>query len=83
LSNTQFELKGLTYAPNPVESDLSLKSDDLIDSVSVYNLLGQLVSFKKCNATIIQIDLETLNSGCYFVNVTSENKQSTIKIEKK
>jgi hypothetical protein len=83
LNNAQFELKGLTYAPNPVESDLSLKSDDIIDSVSVYNLLGQLVSFKKCNTTAIQINVEALNSGCYFVNVTSENKKSTIKIEKK
>lgn len=83
LSNTQFELKRVTYAPNPVESNLSLKSDDIIDSVSVYNQLGQLVSFKKCNANTVQIDVEKLNSGCYFVNVTSENKKSTIKIEKK
>lgn len=83
LNNAQFELKRVTYAPNPVEGNLSLKSDDIIDSVSVYNQLGQLVSFKKCNANTVQIDVEKLNSGCYFVNVTSENKQSTIKIEKK
>ena len=83
LSSPQFELKGLTYAPNPVATNLSIHSDDTIDSYSIYNLLGQLVVSKKCNATSLQIDVTSLNSGNYFVKLTSENKQSTIKIEKK
>ena len=83
LSNEQFELKGLTFAPNPVATNLSIKSDDVIDSYSIYNLLGQLVVSKKCNATSLQVDLTALNSGNYFVKLTSENKQSTIKIEKR
>ena len=83
LSNEQFELKGLTYAPNPVATNLSIHSDDTIDSYSIYNLLGQLVVSKKCNATSLQVDLTALNAGNYFVKLTSENKQSTIKIEKK
>ena len=83
LSSPQFELKGLTFAPNPVATNLSIHSDDTIDSYSIYNLLGQLVVSKKCNATSLQIDVTSLNSGNYFVKLTSENKQSTIKIEKK
>jgi hypothetical protein len=82
LSTDQFELKGLTYAPNPVATDLSIKSDDVIDSISIYNLLGQLVSSKKCNSMTLLLDVTSLNSGNYFVKLTSENKQSTIKIEK-
>ena len=83
LSSPQFELKGLTYAPNPVATNLSIHSDDTIDSYSIYNLLGQLVVSKKCNATSLQIDVTSLNSCNYFVKLTSENKQTTIKIEKK
>ena len=83
LRSPQFELKGLTFAPNPVATNLSIHSDDTIDSYSIYNLLGQLVVSKKCNATSLQIDVTSLNSGNYFVKLTSENKQSTIKIEKK
>jgi hypothetical protein len=83
LSTEQFELKGLTYAPNPVSTNLSIKSDDMIDSYSIYNLLGQLVVSKKCTSNSIQIDVTSLNSGNYFVKLTSENKQSTIKIERR
>lgn len=83
LSNSQFELKGVSYAPNPVEVNLSVKSDDVIEDVSIYNLLGQLVLTQKCNTTNLQIDVTSLNSGNYFVKLTSQNKQSTIKIEKK
>ena len=83
LNTEQFELKELTYAPNPVATNLSIQSDDVIDSYSIYNLLGQVVASKKCYATTLQIDVTSLNAGNYFVKLTSENKQSTIKIEKR
>ena len=82
LNTEQFELKELTYAPNPVATNLSIQSDDVIDSYSIYNLLGQVVASKKCYATTLQIDVTSLNAGNYFVKLTSENKQSTIKIER-
>jgi hypothetical protein len=84
LANSEFEFKGVLYAPNPVvDTNLSIKADDVIDNISIYNLLGQLVLTKKCNTTNLQIDVTSLNSGNYFIKLTSQNKQSTIKIEKK
>lgn len=82
LSNTQFELKGLTYAPNPVKTNLNIKCDEIIDEVSVYNLLGQLVNQTKVLNSELQVDLSSLKSGNYFVKVSSGSSSSTFKIIK-
>lgn len=82
LSNAQFELKGLTYAPNPVKTNLNIKCDEIIDEVSVYNLLGQLVSKTKALNSELQVDLSSLKSGNYFVKVSSGSSSSTFKIIK-
>ncbi|MEC4003071.1 T9SS type A sorting domain-containing protein [Flavobacterium sp. SUN052] len=83
LNNAQFELKNLSFEPNPVINNLNLKSNEIIDEVLVYNLVGQLILNQKFNKSDVQIDLSTLNSGTYFVKVTSSNKQKTVKIVKK
>jgi hypothetical protein len=82
LSNTQFELKGLTYAPNPVATNLSIKCNEMIDEVKVYNLLGQLVNETKALNSELQLDLSSLKSGNYFVKVSSGSSSSTFKIIK-
>ena len=83
LNNAQFELKNLSFEPNPVINNLDLKSNEIINEVLVYNLVGQLILNQKFNKSDVQIDLSTLNSGTYFVKVSSGNKQKTIKIIKK
>ena len=83
LSNHDFELKGLSYQPNPVISNLNLKSEEIMDSIIVYNLVGQMVLNQNVNKYEAQIDLSILNSGTYFVKVSSTNKQKTFKIVKK
>jgi hypothetical protein len=82
LSNAQFELKGLTYAPNPVATNLSIKCNEIIDEVKVYNLLGQLVNETKALNSELQLDLSSLKSGNYFVKVSSGSSSSTFKIIK-
>lgn len=82
LSNAQFELKGLTYAPNPVATNLNIKCNEIIDEVKVYNLLGQLVNETKAQNSELQLDLSSLKSGNYFVKVSSGSSSSTFKIIK-
>ena len=82
LNNAQFELKGLTYAPNPVTTNLKIKSNEILDDVSVYNLLGQLVNQTKVLNSELQVDLSSLKSGNYFVKVSSGLSSSTFKIIK-
>jgi len=82
LSNAEFELSGLVFAPNPVSNILKIKSDEIINEVSVYNFLGQIVLNKKIVGSEIEIDLTSLNAANYFVKVASGTKNSNFKIVK-
>lgn len=82
LSNAEFELTGLTYAPNPVASQLHVKGNETIDNISFYNLLGQLVHDQKAMDSEVQVDLSELKSGNYFVKVSSGSKNHVFKIIK-
>lgn len=82
LANAEYELSGLVFAPNPVFNILKIKSDEVINEVSVYNFLGQIVLNKKIVGSEIEIDLTSLNAANYFVKVQSGNKNSNFKIAK-
>jgi len=82
LNTAEFELTRLTYAPNPVASQLHLKGNEIIDNIAVYNLLGQLVYNQKALSAELEVDLSELKSGNYFVKVSSGTKTSTLKIVK-
>jgi len=82
LANADFELSGLVFAPNPVSNILKIKCDEVINEVSVYNFLGQIVLNKKTVGSEIEIDLTSLNTANYFVKVQSGNKNSNFKIAK-
>lgn len=76
-------LKNLNFFPNPVKNELNISSILKIDSYQIYNVLGTLVSEGKGTNTLTQVDMSRLNSGLYFVKVTSNNLQTTLKIAKK
>ena len=63
--------------PNPAKDRMTVKAENL-QSVEVYNLVGQLVT----TSTSSVIDLGGLNEGIYFVRVTSEGKAVTKRIVK-
>jgi len=68
--------------PNPVQNVLNVSYDNTIDTVAVYNLLGQQVVAKSVNAKNAQIDLSGLNQGSYIVKLTSNSEVQTMKIIK-
>lgn len=76
-------VKNLNFYPNPVKNDLIISSIFKIDNYQIYNVLGTLVSEGKGSGTLTQVDMSRLNSGLYFVKVTSNNLQTTLKIAKK
>lgn len=55
--------------PNPVANDLFIKTKSLMQSVSVYNMEGQLVYFNKNNDLESTIDLSKLATGIYLLKV--------------
>jgi hypothetical protein len=82
LSNTDFDTNSFIAYPNPVKDVLNVSFEQNISDVTVYNLLGQQVAFKKMNADKGQIDLSNLASGTYLVRVNTENAVKTIKVIK-
>ena len=74
--------KGFTYFPNPVNSTLTLSSQDNIQNISIYNITGQLIINIIPNSNQTQIDLKRLVNGVYFVKATINNELAVFKIIK-
>jgi plastocyanin len=83
LSTEEKFIKNLNFYPNPVKNELTISSIFKIDSYEIYNVLGTLVSEGKGSGVLTQVVMSRLNSGLYFVKVTSKNMQTTLKIAKK
>lgn len=82
LGNDEFDNMNFTYSPNPTSSILNISYSREISEVSVTSILGQTVLTKKTNSTDVQIDLSSLAQATYFVKVTSEGRQKTVKVIK-
>lgn len=65
----------ISIYPNPVTSVVNISVDNL-NSVSVYNAMGQLVYEQNADDDVIKIDVSSWSNGLYYVNVmTSEGKK--------
>ena len=79
-SNT---LEGFTYYPNPTDGVLNLSSKDNIETVTLYNLLGQTVLVNKVGATSTTLDISGLSVGTYMMKATVNGQVGVYKIVKK
>ena len=75
-------LAGFSFHPNPVTDVLSLKATSNIESVAIYNLLGQQVVSSKIGTTTSDINLSSLTTGAYILKVTVNGQTGTYKILK-
>lgn len=72
----------LKYYPNPVNDVLTITNSSDIETLTVINMLGQIIISKQINSNNVQLDLSSLNNGVYFVKIVSEGKNKTLKIIK-
>ncbi|WP_417291679.1 T9SS type A sorting domain-containing protein [Corallibacter sp.] len=70
----------VTLYPNPVSDRLFIKSTEIIKTVTIYNVNGQLI--KEVNTLGKSIDVASLPSGLYFVKINTANGETTKKIIK-
>lgn len=82
LDNPGFAFTHLNYHPNPLRNTLSISNDTTINTIEITSLLGQKMFSQKVNGLQTEIDLSELSSGIYFVKVTSEGQEKTVKIIK-
>jgi hypothetical protein len=72
----------VSFYPNPVENVLHLNSKEVIDSVAVYTVTGQMVSNVTFNENRTELNLSNLASGVYLVKVSSNGSVENLKVVK-
>ncbi|GAA3617711.1 T9SS type A sorting domain-containing protein [Flavivirga amylovorans] len=81
LSTDAFELENaIEFYPNPANTIVNIKSQGLITGIDIFNMIGQKVISRKINSNIIELNVDTLVSGTYFMKVSSRDSSSIHKI---
>ena len=62
--------------PNPVEDKLKISSEQTIQKITIFNLLGQELRATKVNFKSGEIDISALHKGAYFLNLKLINGAS-------
>jgi hypothetical protein len=69
-----------SYYPNPTDNVLNFNSKQVIDGITVRNLLGQQLLIAKPNATSSRVDLSTFPTGMYLIELTSKDQSRVVKV---
>ncbi|NND61822.1 MAG: T9SS type A sorting domain-containing protein, partial [Flavobacteriaceae bacterium] len=75
-------INGFTYHPNPASTTVTLNSVEVIERVSVFNILGQQVIDQEINAISTDINVADLAVGAYIMKVSVNGQIGTYKIIK-
>lgn len=82
LSVDSFERASIKVFPNPATTTLTVEALAILDSISVFNSLGQEVLQRNPQATSSLLDISGLQSGIYIVKTVSEGKVIISKVVK-
>lgn len=85
LGTQDFEFSNyFTLYPNPAKSilNISLKETIEIQSINIYNTLGQLVLFVPNAEKVSKIDVSNLTTGNYFIKINSDKGTSNTRFIK-
>jgi hypothetical protein len=83
LGTGSFDTTSFSYYPNPVKNMLTLSYSDTINTIEVYNMIGQQVIVQQLNQSEGRVDMSALSAGAYLVKVTAGETSKTIRIIKK
>ena len=76
-------IEGFSFYPNPSNDVININSQDLIENVSIYNILGQKVIDQTIDATSSQINVANLAQGTYIMKATVNGVTASYKVIKK
>ncbi len=83
LGVNQYNSNDFVCYPNPTSGEVTVSlanNQDALSSIVVYDLLGKTIRSVKSNNTVTEtIDLSDLNSGMYFIEVTTDTNLKMIK----
>lgn len=84
--NDYFENNALSVYPNPTNTSLNVKlsnTDELPESFSIYNMLGQQITTELVFRTSdLVIDVSSYSAGMYFIKLKKNDNTKTIQFVK-
>ncbi|NND26787.1 MAG: T9SS type A sorting domain-containing protein, partial [Flavobacteriaceae bacterium] len=80
LSILNYPKSGLKIYPNPAENMLIIKSPERINSVEIFNSLGQNLGDFDYDQNELKLNVSHLKPGTYFFKIESRNITHTHKI---
>lgn len=83
LSSATNELSQFSMYPNPANDVLNIKANGVIESISVFNIVGQKVLTVTPNENFSRFDVNQLPTGVYVVKSIIEGVESSAKFIKK
>lgn len=83
LGTSSFDMNALTVYPNPVVDILSIRYNEEITAINVYDLSGRLVKQITPNQTEVEVNMSELAAAMYIVKVNAGGSQTEIKVIKK
>lgn len=82
LSVNEFDINALTVYPIPTRNILNIEYKTDINTIEIYNLLGEKVYVKNSNTKNIKLNISNLSSGLYVVKLLANKGQYNFKIFK-
>ncbi len=75
----------LRIFPNPAKTEINVRSNTIINSISISNLIGQnVLNFENINTSNYKINLHALRSGVYFAKIDNiDGTHNIVKFVKK
>lgn len=76
ITNIKDDINNLIIRPNPANNYITISSNYIMNSITLYDLLGNKIYHTNTNDKIVNIDLNSINinSGIYFITInTCEN----------
>jgi len=72
--------KSVAVYPNPAENTVSVSSDFIIKEINIYAVTGKKIFSELVNSKSVSIDISSLNTGVYFIDVIGSNNKQTLKL---
>ncbi|MDA0863331.1 MAG: T9SS type A sorting domain-containing protein [Bacteroidetes bacterium] len=82
LGTASNEIEGFEFYPNPTRERINLAAAQNIESVVLYNILGQKMLDINVDATTTELNVAHLSAGAYLMEVTVDGQTGTYKLIK-
>jgi hypothetical protein len=82
LGVASFDASNIRMYPNPTSTVLTIEANNVIENVTLYNVLGQEVLARTSNSNSVTLDVANLQTGVYVVKTMIGGVSSTSRLVK-